>query len=313
MDVHLRELRYFVAVAELLHFGRAAESLFVSQPALSKQIRSLENQLRVRLFERDRRTVRLTAPGTALLPRAREVLAAWERAEADVAATSAESAATLRVGISTGLGRGLLPAIRARFEAAAPAATLRVRQVGWDDPTGGLTTTPEYGNDAAFVWLPFAEPERFEWLPVATEERLIVLPAAHPRADAQSIAFESLLDEPFLALPAGSGPARDYWLATDSRGGRPPVIGAEIASTDETLEALVAGLGICLIAAGNAHLFRHDDVAVRTVTGVPPSELVLAWRRGDHRPLVRHLVQASADFVAGHDRPQQQSGDDAGR
>src|SRR3954468_7194929 len=104
MDVHLRELRYFVAVAEQLHFGRAAEQLFVSQPALSKQIRALELRLRVKLFERDRRTVRLTAAGSALLPGAREVLATWQRAEQQLAALTVAAGATLVVGISTGLG-----------------------------------------------------------------------------------------------------------------------------------------------------------------------------------------------------------------
>jgi DNA-binding transcriptional LysR family regulator len=297
MDVHLRQLRYFVAVAEQLHFGRAAESLFVSQPALSKQVRSLENELRVRLFDRDRRAVRLTASGAALLPQATAVLAAWEQAVADLVASSTEAAATLTVGISTGLGRGLLPAVRARLTAAAPEATLRVRQVAWDDPTAGLAGPVDDGNDAAFVWLPLADPVRFEWLTVAVEDRLLLLHATHPRAREPVIAFESLLDEPFLALPAQSRTARDYWLATDSRGERPPVIGAEIASTDETLEALVAGLGVCLIAAGNAPLFRHDQIVIRPVTGIPPSELVLAWRRGDRRPLLRRLVEATRPSI----------------
>src|SRR5918997_3592009 len=125
MDVHLRELRYFVAVAEHLHFTRAAEALFVSQPALSKQIRTLESRLRIPLFERDRRTVRLTSAGQALLPGARAVLAAWRDAHAAAAATSTQAAATLVVGMSTGLGRGLLPAVRARFAEVAPAARLQ--------------------------------------------------------------------------------------------------------------------------------------------------------------------------------------------
>ncbi|GAB3754690.1 LysR family transcriptional regulator [Microlunatus parietis] len=297
MDVHLRELRSFVAVAEHLHFGRAAEALYVSQPALSKQIRALEGQLRVRLFERDRRTVRLTAAGTALLPQIRNVLAAWADAEAELAATAAETAATLVVGISTGLGRGLLPAIRARFADAAPTATLQLRQIGWADTTGGLTGPAEEGCDAAFVWLPLAEPERYDWITVATEQRLVLLPAGHRLAGAEAIPFESLLDEPFLALPAAAGVNRDFWLATESRGGRPPVIGAEIASTDETREALGAGLGVCLVAAGNVPLFRGDDIAVRPVTGVPPSELVLAWRRGDRRPLLRTLIEATGAGV----------------
>ncbi|MFC7622675.1 LysR family transcriptional regulator [Microlunatus sp. GCM10028923] len=298
MDVHLRDLRYFVAVADHLHFGRAAEALFVSQPALSKQIRALEGQLRVRLFERDRRTVRLTAPGAALLPRARELLAAWAATEAELAASATETAATLVVGISTGLGRGLLPAIRARFADAAPAARLQLRQIGWADAAGGLTGPPEDRCDAAFIWLPLADPERYDWITVAAEERLVLLPAGHRLAGTDPIPFESLLDEPFLALPAAAGVNRDFWLAAESRGGRPPVIGAEIASTDETREALAAGLGVCLVAAGNVPLFRGDEaIAVRPVTGVPPSELVLAWRRGDRRPLLRILIEATAAGV----------------
>jgi DNA-binding transcriptional LysR family regulator len=108
-----------------------------------------------------------------------------------------------------------------------------------------------------------------------------------------------LLDEPFLALPETSGVLRDYWLACDARGGRPPIIGAEIASTDETIEALAAGLGVCLIAAGNAPLFRNETIAVRDVRGVSPSELVLAWRRDDRRPLLRLLVAATRASLPG--------------
>ena len=106
--MRLRELRYFVAVAEHLHFTHAAESLHVSQPALSKQIRSLEADLRVLLFVRHRRTVQLTAAGAALLPHVRAVLGAWSQAEQGLAAVTAAEHATLAVGISTGLGRGLL-------------------------------------------------------------------------------------------------------------------------------------------------------------------------------------------------------------
>ncbi len=293
MDVHLRDLRYFVAVAEQLHFGRAAEALYLSQPALSKQIRALENQLRVRLFDRDRRAVRLTTAGAALLPSARAVLAAWELAEGELAGAAASAEATLVIGISTGLGRGLLPAVRARFATAAPGAQLRIRQVAWDDPTGGLGATDGSATDAAFVWLPLPRPERFRWLEVATEPRQVLLPAGHRLAAREVIDFAELLDDPFLALPESSGALRDYWLAVEARGGRPARIGAEIATTDETIEALTAGLGVCLIAAGNAHLFRDDAIAVRDVRGVTSSELVLAWRRDDRRPLLSHFIEAT--------------------
>jgi DNA-binding transcriptional LysR family regulator len=294
MDVHLRELRYFVAVAQRLHFTRAAEDLYVSQPALSKQIRALEEQLRTPLFVRDRRTVALTPAGEALLPAARATLAAWAQAEQDLALAAAHQRATLVVGISTSLGRGLLPAVRARLARVAPEVTLRIRQVPWDDPTGGLTNTGTDRSDAAFVWLPLPDPDGYAWDEVATEPRLVALPATHPLADHDELAFTELLDEPFLALPATSAALRDFWLAIDARGGRSPIIGAEIATTDETIEALTAGLGVCLIAAGNAALIARDGIAIRPVTGIGPSHLVLLRRRGDDRRLLALLRDAVA-------------------
>ena len=300
--MHLRELRYFVAVADHLHFTRAAEALFVSQPALSKQIRALETQLRTPLFERDRRTVRMTAAGQAMLPGARAALAAWRDAEAAAAQASTWAASTLVIGMSTGLGRGLLPAVRARFADLAPDARLQLRQVGWSDATGGLDAL-EAATDAAFVWLPLPGPSRFRWLPVATEPRLVALPAGHPMAARPVVAFADLLDEPFLALPARSGPLRDFWLAIDARDGRAPVIGAEIASTEEALEALAAGLGICLIAAGNATLIARDGISVRPVTGLSASALVLAWRADDSRPLLQSLRDSVTAAVRHHHPP----------
>lgn len=302
MDVHLRDLRYFAVVAEHLHFTRAAEALFISQPALSKQIRTLEAELRVVLFERDRREVRLTPAGAALLPRVRAIIDAWRQAEQAVAAVAAEQAATLVVGMSTGPGRGLLPAARARFTAAVPSAQLRLRQIPWDDPTAGLAADGESRSDAAFVWLPLPSPDRYEWLTVATEPRLLALPATHPLADKATVDIAELLDEPFLALPRSSTDLRDYWLAVDARHGRPPVIGAEVSNAEETVEALTAGLGVCLIAAGNAPLITRDGIATRPVTGVPPSTLALAWRRDDRRPLLHAFLdavrQATRDAVA---------------
>jgi DNA-binding transcriptional LysR family regulator len=297
MDVHLRELRYFVTVAEHLHFTRAAEVLYVSQPALSKQIRALEGQLRAPLFERNRRAVTLTPAGAALLEPARAVLAAWDRAEQAVAAASAAQDATLVIGFSTGLGRGLLPAVRARLADTAPRVQLRIRQITWDDPTGGLTTNGPDRTDAAFVWLPLPDPQPYEWIDVATEPRLVALPAQHRLVDRDDLDIADVLDEPFLALPAASGALRDYWLATDARQGHPVRVGAEIASTEETVEALTAGLGICLLAAGNAPLVARDGITVRPLAGITPSRLVLAWRRDDHRPLLALLRATVNDAV----------------
>jgi DNA-binding transcriptional LysR family regulator len=123
------------------------------------------------------------------------------------------------------------------------------------------------------------------------------MPDGHPLAGRDVIDFADLLDEPFLALPQSAGPLRDYWLAVDARGGRPPLIGAEIASTDETYEALVDGRGVCLLAAGNAPLISLGGVTTRPVHGIAPSQLALAWRFDDTRPLVLGYAQACREAI----------------
>ena len=120
MDVHVRDLRYFVAVARELHFTRAAEILYVSQPALSKQIRALERQLRVTLFDRDHGSVRLTRAGNALLPHAERILESWDTATGSLAKASD---CTLVIGMHTSPGRGLLPRVRALMVGSCPDAS----------------------------------------------------------------------------------------------------------------------------------------------------------------------------------------------
>ncbi|MER7570778.1 LysR family transcriptional regulator [Streptomyces sp. NPDC126514] len=292
-DAHVRDLRYFVTVADELHFTRAAERLYVSQPALSKQVRALERQLGVALFHRGPGGVTLTPAGAALLPHARRVLDAWADGAAALEAVRAAARGTLVVGMSTSPGRGgLLPAIRSRFTAAHPDTVLRLRQVSWDDPTAGLA---DGAADVAFVWLPLPEADRYDWVVVAEEPRLVALPERHRLAAHAEIDLADLFEEPFLALPPSAGPLRDHWLALDERAGRPPRIGAEIAGTEETYEALVAGLGVCLVALGNAPLITLGGVTTRPVRGLSPSRYVLAWRREDAE---RAGVRAYADVCA---------------
>ncbi|MDT0263598.1 LysR family transcriptional regulator [Jatrophihabitans lederbergiae] len=296
-DVSLRDLRVFVAVAEHLHFTRAAEALYLSQPALSKQVRALERWLGVELFARNRRQVRLTPTGEALMPGAQATLAAWATAQDALAAVQAQEGVVLHVGISLGVERGLLPRIHHHLVRDAPDVTLRLRRVSWSDPSSGLARDAEPGVDAAFVWLPLPHAVRYRWVSVASEIRWLVMPAQHRLATRPQVAFTEVMDEPFLALPSSAGPARDFWLGADARGDRPARVSGYASSTEELIEALIAGVGICLIAEGNLEAFRREDIATVRVTGLPPSTLVLAWRRGDDRPILRQLVAATTKAV----------------
>jgi DNA-binding transcriptional LysR family regulator len=287
MDAHLRDLRYFVAVAEELNFTRAADRLFVSQPALSKQIRALEEHFRVRLFDRDRRTVTLTPPGAALLPAAREILQRWDEAQRQVSDAAATQAASLTVGMSTSVGRGLLSQLRSRFAERRPTWKLHMRQVNWEDASAGLSNSEV---DVAFVWLPI--PGDFKTHVVATEPRWVAFPSDHWLATRTEVDFAELLDEPFLALPESAGPLRDYWLALDERNGKPPHIAGTVSNAEETFAAIEGGEGIVLLASGNAAIYHRPGVKAIPVTNLSPSELALAWRPDDHRAVIRDLIQA---------------------
>ncbi|TMR90289.1 LysR family transcriptional regulator [Nonomuraea basaltis] len=284
MDVHLRELRYFVAAAEELNVTRAAERLFVSQPALSKQLRVLERQLGFRVFERVHSGVALTRQGEVLLPIARELLERW--AAGLESARAAASTGTLVIGMQTAVGRGLQQEALRRFRTAMPGWEVSLRLVGWDDPSGGLL---DGTSDVAFIWLPV--PPGLNTYVLATEGRGVAMPADHPLAGLAEVPFAALRDEPFIALPAAAGPLRGFWLGLDARDDE-PVVGVTANTPEEVFEAVTSGLGVVLVAEGNAALYNRPGMAYRPVTGLPPGELAIAWREGDRSPQVTAFVTA---------------------
>lgn len=151
MDAHLRDLRYFVAIAEELSFTRAAERLHLSQPALSKQIRGLETALRAQLLDRDRRQVKLTSAGETLLATARSLLEAWDEGVAAVADAAAQDSHLLRVGTLTSIGRAFYPGVINHFAKRQPGWRVELKSFAWGDPTAGLH---DQTTDVAFLWLP---------------------------------------------------------------------------------------------------------------------------------------------------------------
>jgi DNA-binding transcriptional LysR family regulator len=295
MDAHLRDLRYFVAVAEELNFTRAAERLHLSQPALSKQIRSLETTLRAQLFRRDRRQVELTAAGAALHVVARGLLQDWDDGVAVVGDAAAEDARVLRVGTLTSIGRALYPAITDQFAKRQPGWQVELRTYGWGDPTAGLG---DRTADAAFVWLPIDAAD-IETVVLATERRFVAISARHPLADRECVEFSEIAGEPIAALPASAGVQRDFWLAIDARAGRPPQVAAEVGAADEKFEIVSSGAAIALLAEGNAGIYGRAGIVCIPVRGLEPARLAIARRRSDRRPAIRDFVQACRDAAAG--------------
>ena len=285
MDAHVRDLRYFVAVAEAGSFTAAAERLYVSQPALSKQVRALEKNLGRVLLCRDSRGICLTPAGAELLPRVREVIERWEAA----VATLEGHCDHLVIGMQTSPGRNLLPRIRNHLP---EPIEFDLRQVPWDDPTAGLAAGT---TDAAFCWLPLPEPSAYRWLTLARERRVVAMTENHPLARRESVRFAEIVDEPILALPRSAGALRDHFLALPERAGAPPVIAGTISDPESTYEAMAGGRGICLLAEGNAPVLARGCVVMVPVTDLPPSELVLAWRADASSTALWQFVQACAE------------------
>jgi DNA-binding transcriptional LysR family regulator len=287
MDVHVRDLRYFVAVAEELSFTRAASRLHLSQPALSKQIRQLERTLRTSLFDRGR-TIALTASGAALLPHAQQLIVQWEQARRAVTVAASTSDTTLTVGFQTSIGRGLIPAVTARMAQDLPGWRLTFRQIPWADPSVGFDADEV---DVAIAWLPLPADDTLSWKVVTVEDRWVALPLGHRLARRKRIPFAELATEPFVALPASSPALRDFWLAADHRD-TPATVAMTAGTADETFEAVAAGHGVALLAAGNAELYQRDDLVFRAVTGLSPSQLAVVWRTGDTREAVHIFTEA---------------------
>ena len=294
MDVHLRDLRYFVAVADELSFTRAAERLHLSQPALSKQIRGLETTLRARLLQRDRRQVSLTAAGAALHAAARDLLADWDEAAALVADADAAEAKLLRVGTLTSLGRSLYPGALDHFAKRQPGWRVELRSFGWGDPSAGLS---DRASDAAFVWLPIGT-GGIGYQVLATERRFVALSTSHPLAGRQAVEFSEIIGEPFAALPASAGPLRDFWLANDHRAGQPAHVAAEVTTADEVFEIVTSGAAVTLLAEGNAIIYSRPGITCIPVTGLDPARLAIAWRHDDRRTAVRDFIHACRDAAA---------------
>jgi DNA-binding transcriptional LysR family regulator len=295
MDVDTRLLRYFAAVAAEGNLTRAAERLFVSQPALTRQISQLETQLGVHLFTRSRAGMALTAAGQALAERVPAVLAGFDQALAEAKSAASRAARVLRVGFLAGAANEATQPIIAAFARCRPGWRVEMRAASWTDPAAGLAGGDV---DVALLRLPFPGQDSLRVEVLLTEPRWVALPAAHPLAGRDHICFRDLWDEPFVAAPAETGAWRDWWLATGEREGHPARIGAvtETGQPDDWLTAIANGCGVALAPQSAARYYARPGIAYRPVTGVSPSQVGVAWPPdADTNPVVHDFVRCCLD------------------
>ncbi|MBO4259429.1 LysR family transcriptional regulator [Streptomyces griseorubiginosus] len=250
--MELRQLTYFVTVAEELHFGRAAERLHIVQSAVSMQIQRLERELGAELFDRSPRRVRLTAAGERLLPEARTVLAAAERARAAVAPPPG-----LRIGTSTGLGAHL-DRVLAAFARRAPDVPVELFSL----PAAERLERVARGQlDAAFVRA--AEPRQgVHVLPLWPDPLVAALPAAHPLAGREEIGVEELAELPLSLTERRNNPALvDLVVGACHEAGFTPLPGPAGGSLQDTLATIGTRPLWTVVYASHARVLHSPRVA----------------------------------------------------
>jgi DNA-binding transcriptional LysR family regulator len=290
---HLRDLGYFVAVAEHRNFTRAAEELFVSQPTLSKQIAALERSLNTPLFHREHDGARLTHAGEALLPFARTILASASEAEIAVSAAIAE----LTIGFWLSPGNGLLPAALGRFAKMFPDANVALRRADWSEPWAGVEA--RRADLAVFWWPAGCKALNLRQIPLAPEQPLLAMSATHPLTSRDEIWPDDLRDEVILDAPPEWRRSLDC-APVPNRLGRAVRV---VRTIDETIECIVSGLGVIEVPASLMPAHMPPSVVARPLRGVPALELAAVWRHDDEnlpqlRSLIQCLVQACRTMLS---------------
>jgi DNA-binding transcriptional LysR family regulator len=276
-------VQYFVAVAEELHFGRAAERLHIAQPSLSHQIRRLEQQLGVTLLERTSRRVELTPAGEALLTEGRRLLTQSQRV---VRVTRAAGSERLTVGFYGSAAGALLPRLLRAFGEDHPTVEVSVRDLllgRIDEILAGVV-------DVAFTRLLPGQAE-VEIEVIAREPRLVAIPPGHPLADRGSLTFADLGQERFITNPAVEAdgpPAR--WLAEQTRHGLAGRVATAAARVQEILTLVASGRGVSLVPASIAGHYPRADVKYVEVKDADPAVVSLAWPKAPLRPIVRTFI-----------------------
>ncbi|KAF2991739.1 hydrogen peroxide-inducible genes activator [Methylocystis sp. MJC1] len=287
----LRQLKFFVAVVDRLHFGKAAEACFVGQSALSAAIQELEETLGVALLERTRRSVVPTTIGLEIATRARALLRDAEDIVDIAAGAQDPTSGPLRLGVIPTIGPFLIPEVMPRLRAAFPGLRVYLRE----EQTKPILAQLESGQlDVAVIALPY-QVEDVETLEIAEDPFFMVCPRGH-RLDGRASACASDLEQEELLLLEDGHCMRDHALAVCALAGARRNIAFQGTSLQTLAQMVAGGLGITLAPrlAIEAGLLRGLDVCVAPIEGDRPARrIALAWRRTSWRKETFRLLAAS--------------------
>ncbi|MER6085449.1 LysR family transcriptional regulator, partial [Streptomyces sp. NPDC001833] len=293
--MELRHLTAFLAVAEELHFGRAAKRLQMAQPPLSQQIRQLEKELGVQLFERNTRSVRLTSAGQSFLEPARTVLEDLDTATRAARAAGRGEYGRVTVGFAGASSHESLPLLTRAVRAAHPGIELVL--AGQTYANVALARVAEGSLDLGFVRLPVARPGVVTRV-IADEELVCALPSDHRLARHARIPVAALTKDPFVSFPANAGSSlRDATVAACEAAGFTPRVVQEAPDSHTILALVAAGVGVTLTLTSCQHI-QQTGLVYRPLAG-PPVRLqaAMAWRPDNPSAVLRTVLAVAETTV----------------
>ncbi|QEI04702.1 LysR family transcriptional regulator [Pigmentiphaga aceris] len=284
----LRHLRYFVAVAEESHFGRAAKRLHVSQPPVSLAIREMETELGLLLFERTSRRTALTPVGQELLRDARAVLARLDAMEEHARRAATGQIGSLALGFISLANYSFLPSTYQRFHEAFPGIKISLSESTSDVI---LAELEKETLDIGYVFAPVASPT-LSYRPLLRERLIVALPECHPLATRDRVPMKSLADENFLIFPRQFSPlVFDTIVGFCAQHGFSPRIAQEARQMQTIVSLVSGGSGVALVPDCLRHL-KREGVVYRQMAGSAPNiETGIAWRKLDDSRIVRAFLE----------------------
>lgn len=283
----LHAFHYFVAIAEELHFGRAAARLQITQPALSRQIHRLEAEMGVKLLRRTKRTVELTEAGAAFLGEVRKALQ-----QVDVAVQVAQRVARgevgcLRIGFTPSSMHTVLPEILKQFRDRYPNVKLAMSEICTLDQVNGLRTET---IDVGFLHPPI-EASLLALYPLQGEGLLVALPHAHPQSKQKQLPLKALATEPFILHPRYEGPVLyDQILALCREAGFEPNIVYEEVKHQTRIGLVAAGMGITFVPESLQKAGLTGIAYCTLMRNAPQLQLAVAWRQEPVSPVVQGFL-----------------------
>jgi DNA-binding transcriptional LysR family regulator len=277
--MELRHLRYFVAVAEELHFSRAAERVGIAQPPFSQQIRALEDEIGARLLLRTKRTVKLTAAGQAFLVEARKTLALSEQALQTARRAARGEVGKLAVGFVSSAVYGKFAGVFGRMRDRFPDVALTLQELTSEQQVKAVTASQ---IDVGLLRPPVMAGDSLALRAIETEPLVAALPSEHPLAQETTISLQAMAGESFLLVPRQLGPGfYDQVIGYCARAGFAPRVVQE-ASTAQTIVSLIAGgMGVSVVPASLQSL-RRDGVVYRPFKDPTlVTDLAVLWRQQD--------------------------------